>query len=122
METMSLFPQTRIHSLDQKAYNQHVDCVLIGANFATLVTAIQLADAGLSVQVFEMQSDLGHGDSGKSLLPASLSFTDNLFRLHASLGEEKCSNLLHVMLLGGFVEVLAKPTLPSKLLEPCADS
>ena len=75
----------------------NVDCTLIGATFATMITAIQLADAGLSVQILEEKSGLGFGDSGKTLLPASLSFTDNLFRLHASLGEEKCRSILDVM-------------------------
>ena len=79
---------------------EHVDCTFIGATFATMTTAILLSDAGFSVQIWEARSGLGFGDSGKTLLPASLSFTDNLFRLHASLGEEKCRSILDVMQIG----------------------
>jgi len=79
---------------------EQVDCTFVGATFATMTTAILLADAGFSVQILEAKSGLGFGDSGKTLLPASLSFTDNLFRLHASLGEEKCRSILDVMQIG----------------------
>ena len=65
-----------------------------------MTAAILLADAGFSVQILEAKSGLGFGDSGRTLLPASLSFTDNLFRLHASLGKEKCRSILDIMQIG----------------------
>ena len=91
---------TKHISLPPTSPEERVDCTFIGATFATMTTAILLSDAGFSVQILEARSGLGFGDSGKTLLPASLSFTDNLFRLHASLGEEKCRSILDIMQIG----------------------
>ena len=91
---------TKHISLSSIPPKEHVDCAFVGATFATMTVAILLADAGFSVQILEAKSGLGFEDSGKTLLPASISFTDNLFRLHASLGKEKCRSILNVMQLG----------------------
>ena len=93
---MSFFPSIPLPP--RKA--QDVTCTFIGATFSTLITAIELAKAGFFVQILEKQSCLGMGDTGKTLLPASLSFTDNLFRLTASLGKENCELFYRVMQLG----------------------
>ena len=93
----SVFKHISLSSIPPK---KHVDCTFVGATFATMTAAILLADAGFSVQILEAKSGLGFGDSGRTLLPTSLSFTDNFFRLHASLGKEKCRSILDIMQIG----------------------
>ena len=93
---MSFFPSIPLSYRKTK----DVECTLVGATFATLIVAIELAKAGFSVQILEQHPCLGFGDTGKTLLPASMSFTDNLFRLNTSLGRENCQLLYNVMQLG----------------------